>query len=769
MLTYAAGLGVLGVASLAVVLVLRLLPDVFLRSFASIGISGANLVWLGLGVSFLVMLPPTLILGALFPLVSRIVGTARSRARAVGDVYFANTLGSASGAFCAGFLLIPFFGLRVTMAVAVAVNLATAAFVLLSTRTSERDDKRNMLAAVALLGAVLVMVFPPSWRRPDFALGAYYRSTAQLDFGLPEVEMPGGVEDELLYYREGINCTVSVHKSAKGYEEGVLSMRVNGKTDASISDMSTQVLSGHLPVLFGGEGARRALVIGYASGVTVGSLALSALDAVDVCEIEPAVIEASRWFDPYNHRPLERDDVNLIVNDGRTVLATSRGIYDVVISEPSNPWMSGCANLFTAEFFEEAHAALVPGGRLLQWIQLYGMDEAGLASVLSALHGSFRYAYGFLFDAGSADLLVVATDEPLGVASLPRWERLSQPVRDDLSRVRVFSTADLWSLLALGPEDLARFAQRAPVTNTDDSMFVELRAPWYLYDDTPHTSEALRSVARGIMPLIEADDDRFDVSDEIVGELALSYLGRRLDGGLAAPVYAALEQRGDRVFRAVYEAERGIFEGAPSDPSTMARFDLAVELAPALFAPRYHRGWLLNRLGRYDEAERDLSLAVTLRPDHLEARYERATCLAELGRHKEAYDEIAALLETPLVESEPRLWSVGAYLAGGFGRLGTAIDWGRQYVELEPLSPDVWLLLARWYELIEHPDEQREALASAELAQRGLVRETHWLARWHEHYGTREEAILGLQATLELDPDNELARADLKRLGGTLP
>jgi spermidine synthase len=760
--TYARGLFLLGLASLLVLFVFRSLPDVFLTSFASVGISGANLVWLGLAVSFVVMLAPTFVLGALFPLVTRIEGERKSSARAVGDVYFVNTIGSASGAFCAGFVLIPVLGLRTTMALAMAINFLTAAFVFFRATRAEGSGRRTLAAVTAAVAGILVLVVRPSWQADDFALGVYYRSSVRLDFGLSSVPMHGTDEDDLVFYREGINCTVSIHETQGGIEEGGTVMRINGKADASLADLSTQVLSGHLPILFGGRKSD-ALVIGLASGMTAGSMALHELESIDVCEIEPAVVEASHWFDEHNHRPLEQEGVRLIVEDGRTVLSTSEAAYDVIVSEPSNPWLTGCANLFTKEFFEAAHTALRPGGRLLQWIQLYGMDVDGLSSVLQAMHGSFEHVYGFLYNAQDMDLLLLATDEPLTPEDLPRWEELSPAVRNDLARIRIFSTADLWTLLILLPEDLARLAASARHENTDDSMFVELRAPWYLYDETYETSDTIHEHARGVLPLLAAEG--FVWPPGLLGEVALSYLDQRANDRLADAALAALQRRDDRAHLLVLQAEREIMNGRAGEPSTRALLDRAVEAAPGAFSPRYFRGWLSHGEGRLAEARADFEVALGMRPEHLLTRYELMKVLATQDDTKqEALDQAEALLASPLGSVEPRLWAEAAYLAGGFGRFEEAIDWLTHFLELMPYSPNEWRLLATFYELSGLPEKGQDALAKAELAHANLVREYHWLGRWHEQYGSSGEGVLALETALELDPENRAIQDDLARL-----
>ena len=759
---YVIGLFLLGLAALGVGFAFQALPDLFLRSFATLGISGATLVWLGLAFSFLVMLAPTLVLGALFPLVCRLIAErGRSNAAAVGDVYFANALGSALGAFVTGFVLIPHLGLRITMAGTIAADFAVAALVLAWAR---RGARPLAVSALGLAAAVAVMAFPPSWRTDEGALGVYYRSSTRFDFGLPKIPLLGEQSGDVLFYREGLNCTVSVHKTEGGLEEGGISLRINGKTDASLSDMSTQILSGHLPILFGSK-PRDLLVIGYASGITLGAATLHGLRSYDVCEIEPAVIEASHWFDEQNHRPLERDDVHLILDDGRSWLAAGHRQYDVIVSEPSNPWMTGCANLFTAEFFREANRSLRPGGRLLQWIQLYGMDREGLVSILAALHESFGYAYGFLFDTGSTDLLILATNTPLEPGDLPLWEDLSPAVRRDLSRVRIYSTADLWSLLRLTPQRLAELAAGATHTNTDDGMFVELRAPWYLYDDTPDTLKLLQQNSGGLLSFY--DRPGFAWPDGMPGELALAYLDRRGDPLVGDELYQLLVREGDDAMAAVYEGERKLLGDQGDFDEILARFDESCEKAPQAFAGAYHRGWFLNQAGRYEEALADLDRALQVRPDHLEARHERMKSLASLQRMREAYGLAKELLDSPLAETEPRLWAETAFFAGGFGRFDEAIPQMRRYLELEPYSPQEWRMLARWYELTERPGEAARAEQNADLALANLVRRDHWLARWHERFGTKREALLALDEALEMDPDNASVKADIERLRGT--
>lgn len=757
----ALGVACLGLAAWAVTASLDRLPDLFLAVFARVGISGANLVRLGFVVSFLVLLAPTLVLGALFPLCVRtLTHLGASQGRAVGGTYFVNTIGSAAGAFAMGFLWIPALGLGRALGVVIAACFVVAgALWLLAARGSARRGPSVALGALAVLCALFVALRPPAWDVDALTEGVYYRASSRLDFGLPEIHLPGIAEEELLFYEEGRNATVSVYRPAGGRSEGGISLRINGKTDASLADMSTQLLSGHVPMLFGTP-AERVLVIGLASGVTTGAVTLHDPERVDVCEIEEAIVEASHFFDEVNHRPLQDPRVHLHLEDGRSFLRSSEETWDVLISEPSNPWMAGCANLFTREFFQLARARLAPGGRLLQWVQLYGMDPEGLRAILAALHESFPVVQGFLYDEESNDLLLLASDTPLTAELLPRLEHLEPTIQDDLARVRVLSTADLWSLLALSPADLADLAAQAKVVNTDDNLFVELRAPLRLYDDTPETAALLRESAGGVerMPGVPESTD-----DELLTELAIAYLERRGAADTARRLHERTRARGDEAGDALFRALASMLTGgSPGEIGDL--LNTAVQLGPERFQARYQRAWFANQRRLYEPALRDLDRALALRPRHLEAAHQRSKALATLGQIDAALEATNRLASSALVETEPRLLAEAALLEANSGDFDRACARLREYLELEPLAPREWGLLADWEGRLGRTEAAAEALAQAARAQAALVRDFHWIARWHEHYGTREEALSALAVARSMAPENEAVAADIERL-----
>src|SRR5258706_7648958 len=412
---YAAGIALLGLLSLAALSLLPLLPGAFMVLVRRFGDSSVLLVCSQIALALAVMFPPALVLGALFPLLARAQSEVSGAAPAVGDVYFVNTLGSSAGAFLAGFVLLPALGLRGTAALAIAINLAAATAVLLW-RGHARTPFRVALAAAPAALALFVALHPPALDTRPLALGGYV--AARIFDESPDPSLIEGIPAErIAYYHDGISATVSVHQM-----RGQTSLHLNGKADASTGpDMATQVLLAQAALLFG-KPAREALVVGWASGVTVGSAARHPLERLDAVELEPSMIEAARFFESVNGRPLENPRVHLVLDDGRHYVETSPRKYDVVISEPSNPWLTEVSNLVTREYFRAVRQTLAPDGRFLAWFPLYAIDFEALRSILAALQAEFPYVYALVLDRNKPDLMVLARTQPLTPEDLPRWE-----------------------------------------------------------------------------------------------------------------------------------------------------------------------------------------------------------------------------------------------------------------------------------------------------------------------------------------------------------
>jgi spermidine synthase len=427
-----------------------------------------------------VMTPPTLCLGMLFPLaVQAVADRADALGRAVARLYVANTLGAVLGAALAGFVLIPRLGIQDALRVALLAETALAAAVL-AVRAGPPAARALRLLAPAALAALLLLLRPP-WDPLLMSAGMYQYVSDLPEWTHEAVRNHAQADFRLLYYAEGVTSTVTVATSPSS---GNTWLANNGKVDASsIEDLRTQVLLGHLPFLFRPE-SRSALVIGLASGVTAGSVTLhEGLERVDLLEIEPAIATASHYFDDVNHRPLSDPRVRFVANDGRNHLELQEKPYDVIVSEPSNPWISGVSNLFTEDFLRLGRSKLRPDGAFVQWIQSYGMAPDDLRSLLRTFCTVFPHAVllGALDD---GDLFLVGSQ-----ARLQLWPgALSRQFDDprlgaDLARIGFRDPWDLVTFVVMERDDMLRLAGDVPV-NTDDNARIEFHAPLALHRET---------------------------------------------------------------------------------------------------------------------------------------------------------------------------------------------------------------------------------------------------------------------------------------------
>ena len=337
-------------------------------------------------------------------------------------------------------------------------------------------------------------------------------------------------------HKEGVTTTVSMTRTVDQSLSSQAcwvrtSLLVNGKPDASLSvahrrpaegcegllerippgsamyispsgDAETQILSGMLPVaLHPDAGAmKRALVIGWGSGITVGALLQSGIQRIVAVELEGEVVEAARLFEPHNHQPQLNSRVQVVNADGRNHLATDPGTYDVIVSEPSNPWMAGCGNLFTREFFRLVRSRLNKGGLYLQWLQAYEIAPDNVWSILATMAETFPSVHVFSPAQAPSDMLLVARLD----RARPRWDRvvarMKEPgIKKELARVSIHGPADLAARLLAGPDGVRKVTARARI-NTDDNALIEFNAPKDLINYSRYSARSIISRLRQTTP-----------------------------------------------------------------------------------------------------------------------------------------------------------------------------------------------------------------------------------------------------------------------------
>jgi spermidine synthase len=467
------------VAALAVALPLPLLgqlPIPQIELLLRLGISYENFLLTSGIVIVALVLPAALGFGLVFPaVVDLLARRGREVGRSVGLAYVVNTIGTTGGALAAGFLLVPRAGTQRTLELAVA--LLAAALALTHAALREGAAPARWIGRVAAPLLLMLVFLIPDW---DWSLAHAEYSKDPLTF-LDRYRdgslWPTIRGTKLSYFKEGTEATVSVCE----YGDGLRSLFINGKPDASNleDDMVAQRLLACVPCLFH-PAPRRALVIGIGSGTTVATLARFPLESIDAAEISPEVSEAAALrFADVNDRFGDDPRVHLRLDDGRNFLRfRPDASYDLIISEPSNPWMAGVSALFTDEFFAEAERKLRPGGVLCQWFHYYNMSIDHIRLLARTFAGRFPQACLFVLrgERPTGDILLIGAKGPLRMARLPEDPTLPEPVRAALLEVKNPGTQQIVAGLVVSPESLEHFAGAGPI-NRDDRPILEFEAP----------------------------------------------------------------------------------------------------------------------------------------------------------------------------------------------------------------------------------------------------------------------------------------------------
>ena len=438
-----------------------------LRPVGDAGFLGLAATWLL--ITSIVVLPTAIVAGYQFPLLVAVLGQGRAAlGREIGATYAWNTAGAILGSIAGGFGLLPLLGaLTVWRAVAgMLVVLALAAWLI------DRDGPRLRRGLVPLTCAGLALLLlgatgPTAfWRHTPIGAGRMpdrFESRNDIDRLIAEHRR------SVIWEAEGVESSVGL----EGQSQYIF--LINGKADGSaLRDAPNMVMSVLIGAALHPE-PKRALVIGLGSGQSAGWLAeVPSIEQVDVVELEPAVLEvaercASVSFDVLNHPKVE-----VLVGDGRELLLTSDARYDLIFSQPSNPYRAGIASLFSQEFYRAVAERLSPGGLLLQWLQGYEVDGNLVGSAYATVHAVFPQIASW--QVHENDLLLVAGQQPIAYRPTVLAERLAgHPFARGLDQT--WGVAGLPGLLTgflAGPEVAERLADaHRHRLNTDDHPRME--------------------------------------------------------------------------------------------------------------------------------------------------------------------------------------------------------------------------------------------------------------------------------------------------------
>ncbi|MCF8035279.1 MAG: fused MFS/spermidine synthase [Desulfobacteraceae bacterium] len=454
---------------------------------------------------FALMILPTFCFGAAFPLVGKIYTRTISRVgRSIGSAYAVNTLGAVTGAFCAGFILIPLVGKETGLALTAGIQLIAALAVYTAAAENPGKVRRRAAAAFCILAVTIALCANfPAWNRKLLALGKYHRfeeieikeviqSTGwfQALFSGAEI-LAARDRGDLVYYGDGTGGFMTVLKyplALGGYE---YSLATSGKIDASSrGDMNTQTLLAHVPMLMHPE-PKDVMVLGLASGITAGQVLHYPIRDLDVVEINRQAVAAARFFTDWNNNVLSNEKTDIIIQDGMAHLRFTDKKYDVIISEPSNPWMEGMAALFTKDFFTLAKNRLSTDGIYVQWFHCYQMDWPTLSLVGRTFASVFHDS--MLINAqpsgGGRDFLMVGFKGDTGF----NLDRVRQNIRfiRDAQNFKLPRPELLSRLIVSG--DLDRLFGPGPI-NTAAKPVLEFAAPQTMYHQENGRAQIMKHI-----------------------------------------------------------------------------------------------------------------------------------------------------------------------------------------------------------------------------------------------------------------------------------
>ena len=609
------------------------------------------------------------------------------------------------------------------------------------------------MAGFALAAAVLVAgIALPHWDRLLLSSGAYKYAAAMRGPSL-ETALAAG---ELLSYREGATGTVAVRRLA-----GTVSLAIDGKVDASnAGDMLTQRLLAHVPLLLH-PSPKRVAILGLGSGVTLGSALTHPLEAATVLEISPEVVDASRFFDADNHHALADPRTRLVLGDGRTHLMLGRETYDVIVSEPSNPWMAGISSLFTREFFAGAKARLAPGGVLCQWAHTYDISRDDLRSIVATFLTAFPD--GSMWLVGDADVLLVGSTGPLddriaGIATA--WQRPG--VAEDLATVGAVEPYDITSLFVAHGAALKAWAEGAPL-QTDDRSQLEFSGPRNIFglsrDDNATTLRELAAASPKPAAVVLAAQAATATTHRDRGLMFLRSDAHR-------PAYEDFTRALASDPNDTLALDGLIRAGAALNRIDEVRAALTkMASAPANTAAKLALSKVLASQGAVEEGARIPFGVLQADPSNVPALEQLASILSDIGDASRLEPVVARLV----AEAPKNTWS--HYYAGSLffmqNRLDMAVQAARNSISLDPANAKAQNLLGACLASMGQADAARTAFeASLKADPREPGTYTN-LATLELQAGNRARALQYFAEALTVDPMSQNARDGLASLRAT--
>ena len=424
---------------------------------------------------------PTVLMGAVFPVANKIITSKTDcLGNSVGSSYSANTLGGIFGAFLTGFYYIPEFGVEKTVLFISSLSLFTALALIMQVKKLHSSVKTLSVVFAGSFFAFYIN-WLPVWNHNVLNRGIYAYADWFRDNFNESDDLKSFIAKryDLKWFKEGKVGTVAVTDIGSQ-----LTLQINGKTEGSTGegDMRTQTMVAALPLMLN-MNAENAAIIGLGTGISLGVAEQFPLKKIDCIELSADVVKAAGYFKKWNHDAVNSPKVNMIMGDGRNYLTYTDKKYDVIINEPSNPWISGVSNLFTLEFFKVAAGRLKENGIMAQWIQLYNLPTKELKTLLNTYKEAFPYVSVWMFSTSDIIVLGSSSHKINNWSGIEKAFYVSPQLYRDMAAINLLKPSDVMRGYLFGTDKASTFLMNASV-NTDNYPLIEFEAPKSLHSFT---------------------------------------------------------------------------------------------------------------------------------------------------------------------------------------------------------------------------------------------------------------------------------------------
>jgi spermidine synthase len=603
---------------------------------------------------FLLMILPTVFMGMSLPILSRIaIRRISDSGQTVGQVFAINTLGTVIGSIAAGLLFIPFIGILHTIELALVINGVVALMAIRNGADIQAKWKRLLALGTGVAAlfylftvnqenwahAIMISEIPRKINRhePHGSFDEFFEESKKLN--------------KLLFYKEGVGGTIVV-----GEHSNQIFLVTNGKGDAnSQGDLRTQVSLGLTPVTLH-PSPDSIFVIGFGAGTTIGHAASHpAVRYADVAEISAEVIEASSFFEIVNNKPLQNKKVNVIRDDGVSALRLSNKRYDVIISQPSNPWSAGVGNLFTDEFFRDCKKHLRPGGMVAQWFSLYEMDDKSLQLILRTALNQFSYIT--LWHIGKSDILLMCSDAQQDFDLFQIQESFFQ-AQEGFNMIDIYSVSAFLSQQLTADMGAIRGYAGEGVINSENHPLLELWAPkayflntkpedFIVLDERNNFKKAQLLLTKYLNEFSPSDDDILQAGlfQSTGGSKELAFYLADLNPELYLAWSQKVAMAGDEVQAKEY---MDLYLKASEKKAKTTSFNGGNTSEQSVFAKNPHQttATMYAEQGKFDLALKEIEKAIQMDSKNSEFYYQKGTfhlALKQLEEAKQALDKSISL------------------------------------------------------------------------------------------------------------------------------